>query len=97
MGTAPTWSTLNSNLYFRTASAASLDVNLASPGQQNETTSTSASGYTNSKDWADDRPRDRGAVMGTNQAASPWSSLVTPPGQAQAAGASAANGTRPAP
>jgi hypothetical protein len=52
MGTAPTWSTLNSNLYFRTASAASMDVNLASPGQQNETTSTSASGYTGSKDWA---------------------------------------------
>jgi hypothetical protein len=29
-----------------------MDVNLASPGQQNETTSTSASGYTGSKDWA---------------------------------------------
>ena len=52
MGTAPTWSTLNSNLYFRSATAASMDVNLASPGQQNETTSTSASGYTGNKDWA---------------------------------------------
>ena len=52
MGTAPTWSTLNSNLFFSSASPASMDVNLASPGQQNETTSTSASGYAGNKDWA---------------------------------------------
>jgi hypothetical protein len=53
MGTAPTWSTLNSNLYFLSGTTgASLDVNLASPGQQNQSTSTSASGWTGSKDWA---------------------------------------------
>ena len=49
IGTSPTWSTLNSNLYSRSAASASLNVNQASPAQQNET--TSASGFSGSKDW----------------------------------------------
>ena len=74
MGTAPTWSTLNSNLYFRSTSSGSLDVNLASPGQQNQTTSTDRVGLRREQRLGDYRPRNRGDL--NEQAAIPHAEMA---------------------
>ncbi len=49
MGTAPTWSPATTNLFFRSAASSSLDVNVAIPGVQNE--STNASPFSGNDDW----------------------------------------------
>jgi hypothetical protein len=50
MGTAaPTWSPANTNLFYRNSANSSLDVNVAIPGVQNE--STNASPFSGNDDW----------------------------------------------